>query len=336
MAALQMQAAVAQTQLDGMRSDLASRMADFGRLTAQIELTRGLIGETATQVAELDATIATDQQALDARAVHLYRSRELDAVDVLLGTTSLQDFVARADFLLLVSGRDAQLLADVRSGRDRLASLESALEQRSTQLAALRAQAGSDRARIQSAVTSQQAYVDSLNAEVARLIVQQERSRRGVYAASTASSAATGDIRSGGGAWMAAASLAPGAWATVDGRPGADYLVPAGQATRYVSTGVSFDWLSSTYGNADNSPPNSTASASSRPFEEYELTCANKELPFGTLLAVSYGGCRVIVVVTDRGPYITGRSLDLSTAAARALGFDGVVPVHAEVVVPAP
>jgi rare lipoprotein A len=64
------------------------------------------------------------------------------------------------------------------------------------------------------------------------------------------------------------------------------------------------------------------------------LTCASRTLPFGTWLALTRGGNRVIVVVTDRGPFIDGRDLDLSRRAARELGFSGVEPVHVEFVQP--
>lgn len=50
---------------------------------------------------------------------------------------------------------------------------------------------------------------------------------------------------------------------------------------------------------------------------------AHRTLPCGTRLEVYYGGRRVTVPVIDRGPYVTGVSWDLTSAAARALGFPG-------------
>ena len=46
---------------------------------------------------------------------------------------------------------------------------------------------------------------------------------------------------------------------------------------------------------------------------------AHKSLPCGTLLVLSYGGRSVTVPVIDRGPYIAGRTLDLSAATRGAL-----------------
>lgn len=58
-------------------------------------------------------------------------------------------------------------------------------------------------------------------------------------------------------------------------------------------------------------------------FTSREMTAAHKTLPFGTRLKVTNpdNGQMVEVVINDRGPYIKGRTLDLSLAAAEALGM---------------
>ena len=64
------------------------------------------------------------------------------------------------------------------------------------------------------------------------------------------------------------------------------------------------------------------------------LTCAHKTYPFGTLLKVTNpsNGLSVIVKVTDRGPYVKGRIVDLSVRAAIELGIisQGIAPVIVE------
>jgi rare lipoprotein A len=62
--------------------------------------------------------------------------------------------------------------------------------------------------------------------------------------------------------------------------------------------------------------------ASGDVFEPYaENTAASLQYPFGTELLVSYGGYSTTVTVTDRGPYVAGRELDLSAAAAEEIGL---------------
>ena len=64
------------------------------------------------------------------------------------------------------------------------------------------------------------------------------------------------------------------------------------------------------------------------------LTCAHKTYPFGTMLKVTNpaNGLSVVVRVTDRGPYVKGRIIDLSVRAAREIGIlaQGIAPVVVE------
>ena len=74
--------------------------------------------------------------------------------------------------------------------------------------------------------------------------------------------------------------------------------------------------------------------ASGERFNARAFTAAHRSLPFGTILRVTNlaTGEMVKVRVNDRGPYIRGRTLDLSAAAAKALGItkDGVARVRIE------
>jgi rare lipoprotein A len=56
-------------------------------------------------------------------------------------------------------------------------------------------------------------------------------------------------------------------------------------------------------------------------FSAYQLTAAHRTLPFGTRLRVTNlaNGRSVTVRVNDRGPYVRGRTVDVSSSAAKAL-----------------
>jgi rare lipoprotein A len=61
------------------------------------------------------------------------------------------------------------------------------------------------------------------------------------------------------------------------------------------------------------------------------LTAAHRKLAFGTLVRVCHGRC-VTVRINDRGPWVRGRDIDLSPAAARAIGLQqtGFVTISVE------
>jgi len=71
-------------------------------------------------------------------------------------------------------------------------------------------------------------------------------------------------------------------------------------------------------------------------FSPWKMYAAHRYLPFGTLLEVKNlkNGRKVIVEVVDRGPFVRGRHLDLSYAAAKKLGMikEGVIPFEARVI----
>ncbi len=94
-------------------------------------------------------------------------------------------------------------------------------------------------------------------------------------------------------------------------------------------TGRSFSGMASYYGNESGS-----RTASGQRFNQNALTAAHRTLPFGTKLRVTHGGRSVVVTINDRGPFVRGRVLDLSTGAARAVGLTGagVGRVTAEVI----
>ena len=69
--------------------------------------------------------------------------------------------------------------------------------------------------------------------------------------------------------------------------------------------------------------------ASGAVFNPHALTAAHKTLPFGTHLRVCHRGCAT-VVVNDRGPFVRGRSLDLSYGAARAIGMGSTSAVSVQ------
>jgi rare lipoprotein A len=64
------------------------------------------------------------------------------------------------------------------------------------------------------------------------------------------------------------------------------------------------------------------------------LTAAHKTLPFGTLVRVTNrsSGRSVVVRINDRGPFVRGRIIDVTPAAARALGFSGLANVTVDVI----
>jgi rare lipoprotein A len=101
----------------------------------------------------------------------------------------------------------------------------------------------------------------------------------------------------------------------------------SGYPRGYAPTGATITGTASWYGPGFVGSP----TASGAPYDPERLTCANKELPLGTVIRVSSNGRAVSCLINDRGPYVGDRILDMSRAGSRALGYEGLASVVIEV-----
>jgi rare lipoprotein A len=105
-------------------------------------------------------------------------------------------------------------------------------------------------------------------------------------------------------------------------------IAPGGaRAARAMQEGVASYYARSLHGRR---------TASGERYDHGALTAAHRSLPFGTLVRVvnERNGRAVVVRVNDRGPFVRGRALDLSGAAARRLGVGGTARVQYEILDP--
>jgi rare lipoprotein A len=85
--------------------------------------------------------------------------------------------------------------------------------------------------------------------------------------------------------------------------------------------------IASVYGNGDGHAGSKTADGGR--MNPGALTAAHRTLPFGTRVSVvnQRNGKSVVVRISDRGPFVRGRIIDLTPAGARAIGMSGLAPV---------
>ncbi len=107
---------------------------------------------------------------------------------------------------------------------------------------------------------------------------------------------------------------------------------PSPPPSATVGEGWTEKGIASWYGD----PYHGRRTASGEVYDMHAMTAAHKSLPFGTVVRVDRRdtGADVTVRINDRGPFIAGRIIDLSYAAAQVidLDIDGVAPVKIKVV----
>lgn len=78
----------------------------------------------------------------------------------------------------------------------------------------------------------------------------------------------------------------------------------------------------------------SEETASGEDTQPEDSTAAHRTLPFGTLLNVNNqdNGRTTVVRITDRGPFVSGRIIDVSQVAARALGISSLAKICLDII----
>jgi rare lipoprotein A len=109
---------------------------------------------------------------------------------------------------------------------------------------------------------------------------------------------------------------------------GSVILVSTGCLHRH-RPGLATEGIASWYGHPYHGRP----TASGEIYNMYDMTAAHRTLPFGTRVDVHdlQNGHDVTVRINDRGPFVKGRIIDLSYAAAQAMNMPGIAPVRLKI-----
>lgn len=217
----------ADVKLQDLGDDLELKRTDLEDVTAALQTTREQIDVTSRQLTAAQAAFVDSTEQLASRADSIYRSGSVDAVEVLFGTSSFEDFVTRLDLLNRITMSDSELVARVESDRNRVAQTKTSLQNREAEEVALREQAQAKTDLVEAALSRQEAYAASLAADVKKL-VKQEKARQARIAAELARAAA------------AAAANHPSNRPSDAGSLGASHPQAATVAKRYL--GVRYVW----------------------------------------------------------------------------------------------
>ena len=268
-------------------------------------------------VAEAERAMNEAESALGARVRTAYQFGPGGAVEAMLGAGSLADLASISEYTARTIALEGSMLRDSIVAR--------------ALVDARRAQARGSRERLEPALERLRAMLREMEAAVdeATEIARRASLEREALVALEAQQVAVSEAVARMGTWDLIGYRD-------DQGPLLALLGPTGGRTCETPAGLSptgevFEGYASWYGWEFGGQPTATGAI----FDPRLFTAANRWLPFGTFLRVSYEGRCAIVLMNDRGPYgRLERVIDLSEAAAKYLGV-GVSWVHAEILVPA-
>jgi rare lipoprotein A len=281
-------------RLDGLRMERATLREQIAATNRQIAAL-----ELRRHASELEYRDAMDDYI--ARAVDVYKSPSpAEGLAIVLSARDFGDAVAFAKVASSSAEAARESLATLRAARDRAGTIQAELDDRKQTLLSNLDRIGRVTVEIRDTLNQRRATLARVNEKIKRLEAQARRAAR----RAEQEAAALESLISPGG-------------------PSPD--IPDG----FAGTGVSFEGIASWYGPGFEG----NLTANGDVFDPHLFTAASRDLPLGSWLHVEHEGRGVVVYVNDRGPFIEERVLDLSQAAAEAIGITGLGWVRAEILV---
>ncbi|MCE5202898.1 MAG: NlpC/P60 family protein [Actinomycetia bacterium] len=122
LAAKQARLAELKDQLDELDRELAIAAEAYNAAVEELDSTQQRVSATQIDLANAESAYDTQSALLQKRAVDIYRDGELSTLDVVLGSKSVTDFLARLKFLNALGQTDAEIAAELRAQRDQVRS----------------------------------------------------------------------------------------------------------------------------------------------------------------------------------------------------------------------
>jgi rare lipoprotein A (peptidoglycan hydrolase) len=310
-------------QLERTCTDTQAELTGIG---SRLAVVSGEIARQANVLSTAQSELASAQATYDAHIVAMYESGDYDVFAILLDARSFTDFVARLELMTSVLEADTATLQEVsivaaqaqfQSGQlDMLRSLQTTLLTEHDQLT-----------QSYNAANSELTGLTPTLPPASQTLIQTMQAKDADYRA----------------VWQAASvplgAPVPTVHASVS--PNKPFFVSSSfHYTTYRSTATKFTAVAGVY----DSGFDGRQTASGELFNSADFTCASSTRPIGTWLAITRTDAttkavrRIIVVVNDTGPYTDGQQMQLSRAAADALGLTtlGADTVSCQVVRPLP
>ena len=285
---------------------VSAREHDLARLEQRRATLTEELDEASSEIGILELKLhraeAAHQRAMDDyvdRAIEAYMDGSTTHLALLLSSKNMNQLFTIAEATVASAQEDAGALSDALASAEAAKARQDQIDERKQKLLAAEARVESVQASIENALAARRELLVNLTADIEEL----ERQARRAAAQAARPDAAFLDLLAGSGPSLG---------------------IPNG----YVGTGVTFEGIASWYGPGFEGNP----TASGDIFDSSLFTAASKDLPLGSWLFVQRNGRGVVVLVNDRGPYVGDRILDLSKAAAQALGIGGLGWIKAEVI----
>ncbi|WP_338835613.1 murein hydrolase activator EnvC family protein [Neomoorella thermoacetica] len=172
-------------QLQQIEEDIRQKQAQIASLDQQLAAAQGRVQQVATELQKAEAAQETRMSILRSRLKDIYQVGRVNYLEVLLQSTSLEDFLVRLELLTKIARGDINLIDEIKAEKAKIAAQKAELEAERDHIAQLRRQADNERVQLASRQENQRqllAQVEQEKKRVAAALDEMEATARQIAA----------------------------------------------------------------------------------------------------------------------------------------------------------
>lgn len=173
-------------QLDALNEELSLAVDDYNLANRNHDIAVAEVEECQNKINEAQAKIDSLQSHIETRAVSMYRSGSTSYLDVLMGSSSFDDFATVWDTLNTLNEDDANLVASSKVAKAELDEAKKELDEKQAEAKEQLELAASYKSQIESKTAEYESLYNSLSEEYQQILAQEEADRAAAAAAASA------------------------------------------------------------------------------------------------------------------------------------------------------
>lgn len=156
-------------ELDRLEAEQQLAEKQLAYIQARAEYLTERMAETEKEIKEIEAKLASQKSAFEERLVSMYKAGQMSYIEVLLGSTSISDFLTRVHYLKDIANYDAQLIQEYTQNQNELLAKKDSLQKDLASLNEAKKQEEAKRVELASRSQDRERYLASIQSERAQL-----------------------------------------------------------------------------------------------------------------------------------------------------------------------
>ncbi len=159
-------------QIDSMKAESQRLAQEYNAALDAYEAIRSEVERNREELEKAQRDYKRARTILNQRLRSIYISGDINSMEVLLESTSLDDFLTRYDYFSFIGRRDFMIFQEMKRLREEISEKQHLLEEKEAQQRQVLASVNAKRQAMEASIQQQQQYLETLNKEILELLAQ--------------------------------------------------------------------------------------------------------------------------------------------------------------------